>query len=87
MLKISEAGGPSHSVTLKIEGRVIGPWVEELCRICGPLLAEERSVTLDLAEVSYADTEGIAALNSFKSSGVKLANCSPFLEQQIKVSN
>ena len=84
MLKISETGTPNHSVTLKLEGRVVGPWVGELRRICEPLLAEDRALKLDLAEVSYVDEEGVIALNSFKSRGVKLKNCSPFVEQQIK---
>ena len=87
MLKISQTGTPNHSVTLKLEGRVVGPWVEELRRICEPLLAEDRALKLDLAEVSYVDAEGVATLNSFTSRGVKLNNCSPFVEQQIKTSN
>ena len=84
MLKISQTGTPNQSVTLKLEGRVVGPWVNELKRICEPLLAEERALGLDLAEVSFADPEGVATLNSFKSRGVRLNNCSPFVEQQIK---
>jgi ABC-type transporter Mla MlaB component len=84
MLKISQAGIANHSVTLKLEGRVVGPWVEELCRICEPLLAEDRALKLDLAGVSYADAAGVAALNNFKSRGVSLKNSSPFVEQQIK---
>jgi hypothetical protein len=87
MLKISQTGTPNHSVSLKLEGRVVGPWVDELRRICEPLLIGQRSLTLDLAEVSYADAEGVATLKRFKSNGVELANCSPFLEQQIKLSN
>ena len=86
MLKISQTGTPNHSVTLKLEGRVVGPWVGELRRICEPLLAEDRALKLDLAEVSYVDEQGVSALNSFKSRGVKLKNCSPFIEQQIKSS-
>jgi ABC-type transporter Mla MlaB component len=87
MLKISQAGTSNHSTTLKLEGRVVGPWVEELRRICEPLLAENKTVKLDLAEVSYADADGVATLNSYKSRGVKLNNCSPFVEQQIKTSD
>jgi hypothetical protein len=84
MLKISQARTPNHSVTLKLEGRVVGPWVEELRRICEPLLEEQHEVNLDLADVSYADGEGVATLTRFKSRGVKLDNCSAFLEQQMK---
>jgi ABC-type transporter Mla MlaB component len=86
MLKISQTGTPNHSVTLTLEGRVVGPWVGELRRICEPFLAEDRDLKLDLTEVSFADAEGVAALNQFKSRGVKLKNCSPFVEQQIETA-
>jgi hypothetical protein len=86
MLKISQAGTRNHSVILKLEGRVVGPWVGELRRICEPLLAEDGALKLDLAEVSYLDEEAVVALNNLKSRGVKLKNCSPFVEQQIKSS-
>ena len=84
MLKISQTGNPNHSVTLKLEGRVVGPWVVELQRVCEPLLAEDRKLKLDLADVSYLDGEGVAVLTHFKSRGVRLNNCSPFVQQQIK---
>jgi len=84
MLKITQTGTPDRSVTLKLEGRVVGPWVEELRRICEPLLAEDRELKLDLADVSYVDAQGVAALTGFKSRRVKLDCCSPFVEQQIK---
>jgi ABC-type transporter Mla MlaB component len=86
MLKISEAKTANCSATLKLEGRVIGPWVDELRDICDKLLAEGRAVRLDLTDVSYVDADGVAALTSFKSRGVKLRNSSSFVEQQIKNS-
>ena len=84
MLKISQAGTPNHSFTLKLEGRLVGPWAQELWRVCEPLLAEERELKLDLADVSYVDVKGVAALTDLKSRGVKLNCCSPFVEQQMK---
>ena len=84
MLKISQAGKANHSVTLKLEGRVVGPWVGELCQVCGTLLTEGRSLKLDLADMTFADANGVAVLSSFKSRGVTLTNCSPFVEEQLK---
>jgi ABC-type transporter Mla MlaB component len=84
MLKISQAGKADHSVTLKLEGRVVGLWVGELRQVCEALLAEGRALKLDLADVTFADTSGVAVLSSFKSRGVRFRNCSPFLEEQLK---
>ena len=84
MLKISQAGTASHSVTLKLEGRVVGPWVGELRHFCETLLTEGRALKLDLTDVSFADAGGVAELSSLRSRGVTIANCSPFVEEQLK---
>jgi len=85
MLKISQAGKANHSVTLKLEGRVVGLWVGELRQVCETLLTEGRTLKLDLAEVTFADADGVAVLSSFKSRGVAITNCSPFVEEQLKM--
>jgi ABC-type transporter Mla MlaB component len=84
MLKISQVGKTNHSATLKLEGRVVGEWVGELRKVCETLLTEGRKLKLDLADVSFADASGVAALSSFKSRGVTFTNCSPFVEEQLK---
>jgi len=84
MLKISQAGQANHSVTLKLEGRVVGPWVGELRQVCETLLAEGRALKLDLSDVTFADAGGVVVLSTFKSRGVTFANCSPFVEEQLK---
>jgi ABC-type transporter Mla MlaB component len=84
MLKISQVGTANHSVKLKLEGRVIGPWVGELLQVCETHLAEGRKLKLDLADVSYVDADGVAALIGLKSRGVTVTNCSPFVEEQLK---
>ena len=84
MLKISPAGKANHSVTLKLEGRVVGPWVGELRQACETVLKEGRSLRLDLTDVIFADASGVSALSNLKSRGVTLTNSSPFVEEQLK---
>ena len=84
MLKISQAGKANQSVTLKLEGRVVGPWVDELRHVCEALLTEGRALRLDLADVTFVDADGVGVLSSLKSLGVSFANCSPFVEEQLK---
>lgn len=84
MLKISQAGKATRPVTLKLEGRVVGPWVGELSQVCETLLTEGRALKLDLADVTFADADGVAVLAGFKSRGIALVNCSPFVDEQLK---
>ena len=86
MLKISLVESGNHLVTLRLEGRVAGPWVTEVQKACEKLLSEGRSLKLDLAEVSFVDQSGIALLSSFRSRGISLADCSPFVEEQLKTT-
>lgn len=86
MLKISEERRANQSLTLRLEGRVVGPWVEELRQICEPLLADETKLVLDLADVSFADESGAALLKSLERRGANLTKPSPFLSEQLKAS-
>lgn len=72
------------TVTLRLAGRIIGPWVNELRQICEPLLSDGSRLALDLAEVSYADEDGAMLLASLGKRGVRLLNPTPFVAAQLK---
>jgi ABC-type transporter Mla MlaB component len=83
MLRISEMGKANRHVVLKLEGRIVGPWVEELSNACQPLLDRNEPLKLDLADVSYVDREGIALLLRLKGHKVILESCTPFVAQEL----
>ncbi len=64
MLKITEQRSPEASfVSLILEGRLFGPWVEELNACCQRLLLSHgRSLMIDLSGVTFIDAEGKALL-------------------------
>ena len=84
MLKISPIKPVNHAVILRLEGRVVGPWVTELQKSCEEVLIEGRTLTLDLADVEFMDTQGVALLSNLCSRGVTLLECSPFAAEQLK---
>ena len=84
MLKISQVNPVNHALTLRVEGRLVGPWVQEARNACERVLSEGRSLKLDLGEVSFVDQEGIKLLSMLRSRGVELIDCSPFVEEQLK---
>ena len=87
MLKISQAEATNSHVSLRLEGRLVGPWVKELSRICELVLSEGHKLKLDLTGVSFVDDNGVATLDSLRLRGVALLNCSPFVEEQLKSSD
>jgi len=84
MLKSTEAKSVGGVVTLRLAGRIIGPWVVELRQICEPLVSDGSRLTLDLIEVTYADEDGAMLLASLRKRGVNLLNLTPFVEAQLQ---
>lgn len=84
MLRISESSLNGKAATLRLEGNITGPWVEEVRKSCEQLLGADRELLLDLTDVSFADRDGIVLLRELSRQEVKLINCSPFLNQQLK---
>ena len=59
----------AETMVVKLEGRIVGPWVAELDRLwtqTSPSLASRR-VALDLRETTYADAGGIRVLRAIYS--------------------
>lgn len=84
MLRISVENLSDGAASLRLEGRVSGPLVSEVRQHCEQFLARGCQLTLDLAEVEFADRSGVALLQELKRRQVALVNCSPFLREQLK---
>jgi anti-anti-sigma regulatory factor len=84
MLRISEGPPSHHGVTLRLEGRMTGPWVDEARQACEGILTSGCALTLDLGEVEFLDANGAALLARLRSRGVSLVACSPFVEARLQ---
>ena len=84
MLKIVLIETAGETPTLRLEGRVIGPWVDELRRSCEPVLATAAKLAIDLSEVSFVDWDGVELFRSLRERQVTLVNCSRFVAEQFK---
>jgi len=83
----------SDAMTLKLEGRVTGPWAEELSRVWEQTLptVAGRPFSLDLRETTYADAIGIQVLRAiFSQTGAEILTGTPwtqYLAQKVKSTN
>jgi hypothetical protein len=84
MLRISPLDTSDRDVTLRLEGRVVGPWVAELRRACEDADRRGARVTLDLRDVLFLDREAIALLQTLIDRDVTVQHCSPFVAQQLQ---
>ena len=84
MLRITPIEGGTHRVVLRLEGRVSGPWVDELNEVCEEALGNGAPLVLSLAEVSFLDTAGVALVTSLQTRGVEVVDCSMFVKEQLR---
>lgn len=80
MLRITR-DGDSASQTLRLEGRLVGAWVEVLRKTWNESIApvDGHKVSVDLGEVSFADQEGRTLLLELRRNGAALTNVSEFM--------
>jgi hypothetical protein len=84
MLRIVTVERQGNGATLNLEGRVIGPWVDELRQSCERFLASGAPLTLDLTEVAFVERDGARLLKHLVDGGVAVVNCPAFVCEQLK---
>jgi hypothetical protein len=84
VLRISLLEALDQAVTIRLEGQVRSPWVDELRRACEQLLAKGNELRLDLSEVSFIDLDGVALCRRLRDRKVGILHCSPFVAEQLK---
>jgi anti-anti-sigma regulatory factor len=84
VLRISLLEALDQAVTIRLDGQVRGPWVDELRRSCEQLLAKGSELCLDLSDVSFIDRDGVALCRRLRDRKVGILHCSPFVAEQLK---
>ncbi len=85
MLRITVVESSKIAVTLRVEGRLTGAWVEELRTACYVhTFPDDVQLSLELADISFADAAGIALLRELRNRGVGFMCTTPFLAEQLK---
>lgn len=80
MLRITSHKISTAEICLTLEGRLAGPWVNELLATIDAISAPREHVHLNLQQVHFADAEGIALLRRLKDDRVVFDAVSPFVQ-------
>ena len=81
MLKITEIARPDSGRTFKLEGKLLGPWVDELRTVCMQPLDRLEQVDLDLAAVTFVNAAGAELLRELIRQGIIVTQCSAFVAE------
>ena len=81
MITRSDEGDLIH--TLKVEGKLLGPWIAELESACNQSGFDSNRVLLDLARLNFVDAEGARLLKGLIRDGARVVACSGFVAEML----
>jgi len=84
VLRISFLSNSDHAVEFQLEGKLVGPWVDELRKLSDEALSQEKSLSLNLEKLWFVDARGAALLRELARRQVPQHNCSQFVRRQLK---
>jgi ABC-type transporter Mla MlaB component len=76
----------AHELRIKLEGKLSGPWVEELrqCWRTASSTTAGRTTSLDLSEVDFVDADGQSLLSEMHGQGVRLDAATPLIQALVE---
>jgi anti-anti-sigma regulatory factor len=81
MLMISEIKQDNENITLKLDGKIEGMYLEELEGACKCHRAgNNKTITLDFSGVTFIDDKALEVLSRLKDRRLKIVKCSPFIK-------
>ena len=84
MLKITKVATSNQEITLQLDGRVTGQWIDLLRESAESVLEERMRLTLDLENICFIDCEGLALIKSLMGRGVLEVNAPLFVAEQLR---
>lgn len=81
MLRLTRTTPNDSEIVLKAEGKIVAEWVGLLETECRELLATDRQVVLDLADISYLDRGAVRVVRELTRDSLRLINCPPLVEE------
>ncbi len=81
MLRITEMFEDVKTITLKLDGKLVGTCISHLEEQCLNYKAKKnKTVLLDFSGVSYIETDGVRMLESIQDEKFQIVNCPLFIE-------
>ena len=84
MLQITRVVLSKREITLQLDGRVTGQWVELLRETAESVLNQGHRLSVDLKNITFIDCEGIALIRDLIQRGVQHLNPPLFVAEQIR---
>jgi anti-anti-sigma regulatory factor len=87
MLRITTKLDDGYPAVLKLEGKLLEPWINELVEACRRAVGDDQSAVIDLSGVSFVDAPAAVAVRELMRRGIGLTGCSPLVARLLEASD
>jgi hypothetical protein len=84
MLMITQSEGSELTRTLKLEGKLLGPWVGEMESACRTSWIPADRIRLDLHDLTFVDEAGFRFLERLIRDGARIIACSGYVAELLR---
>jgi anti-anti-sigma regulatory factor len=85
MLRITYVAAEDSVSTLKLEGKLLGPWVEEFGRTFNEYISSNVGLQIDLQSVTFVDGAGVQLLRDLTRRGIRISACSALVAELLRL--
>lgn len=86
MLMITQVEASDLTLTLKLEGKLLEPWIGELQTACETSQVPPDRILLDLRTLIFVDPAGVRFLDRLIRDGAKVIGCSGFVAELLQIA-
>jgi hypothetical protein len=84
MLRITRIAGTHPTETIKLEGKPLALWVDEVSKVCAAGTDLPNRFNLDLAALIFVDAVGERLLRDLVSRGIEVVACSGYVAELLR---
>ena len=85
MIRITHVSSLGAALVLKVEGKLLEPWVDELLQACTGGPSGGRPIQLDLSALHFVDAAGASLLRDLIRQGIQVTKCSGYVAELLSV--
>ena len=86
MLRITRLMGTHLTQTIRVEGKLLRPWVDEVRKACVSGTDPARRTSLDLSALTFVDAAGEGLLRELIGQGIEVLACSSYVAELLRAN-
>ena len=81
MLRLTRTAHTNRTQAIKLEGKLLGPWVDEVTKACADGTDPSSPINLDLSALIFVDAAGERLLRELIARGIQVVACSSYVAE------